>query len=259
MRTVEDQLNSARADVQRSVAQLPGRTADDVRRRHRHRKTTALIASGVVAVAVIAGTNMLLPADTQEMAGSTPTPSPPATSDLTPEEERVVERERVIDALVGDDNEHDLEPITGYGDFSNVEYWYVDWYEVTRLEIQCLHDHGFPVEVIPPGDGISFSNVPSEQMEAADRTFEACQAGLNLPEYAEPTHEQLEQHYYYLLELKECVEAEGYATTDPPSLETFIETGGLWSPYDLVANDLQMGIQEWYALNEACPQNPRNP
>lgn len=43
-----------------------------------------------------------------------------------------------------------MEPITGYGDFSGVEHWHVDWYEVTTLEIQCLRDQGFAVEVIPP-------------------------------------------------------------------------------------------------------------
>lgn len=152
----------------------------------------------------------------------------------------------------------ELEPITGYGDFSSVEYWQIDWYRVVNLEIQCLNDQGFAVEVIPPGDGISFSGVSSEQLEAANRAFWACQAGLNLPEYTEPTHDELEEHYYYLLELSECVEAEGYATTDAPSLDVFIESGGAWSPYDLVANDLQMGITEWYALNVACPQSPRN-
>lgn len=76
---------------------------------------------------------------------------------------------------------------------------------MVRLEIQCLRDQGFAVEVIPPGDGISFSNVPSEQMGAANRTFWACQAGLNLPEFAEPSEDQLEEHYYYLLELRNAL------------------------------------------------------
>lgn len=272
MRTVEDQLNSARADVQGKIAQMPARTADSVIRRHRHRTTAAWVASGVVVVALIVGTSMLLPSDGREMADSPP--SPPATSDLSPSppstttptteeqqqeidqleaEQRAAERQHAIE------DAQDVEPITGYGDFSDFEYFYVNWYEVTRLEMQCLRDQGFAVEAIPPGDGIDFSNVPPEESEAAERTLWACQAGLNLPDPAEPTDEQLAQHYDYLLGVKECVESEGYETTAPPSLETYIETGGLWSPYDLVANDDTIGVREWYALNEACPQNPRNP
>lgn len=273
MRTVEDQLNSARADLQRNVAQMPAKTAEDVRRRYRHRTTAALVASAVVIAAAIVGTSMLLPPDNQEMADPTPTPNPPATSDLTPtppttssltpEEQAAIEKIEAEQAARQRQREtesaqDDVEPITGYGDFSDFEYFHVDWYEVTRLEIQCLRDQGFEVEAIPPGDGINFSNVPPEQHEAAERTLGACQAGLNLPEYVEPTDEQLKEHYNHLLELKECIEAEGYETTTPPSLEAYIRTGGLWSPYDLAANDDTIGMQEWYALNEACPQNSKS-
>lgn len=150
-----------------------------------------------------------------------------------------------------------VEPITGYGDFSNTEYVDVDWYEVTRLQIQCMRDQGFEVEPIPPGDGIDFSNVPPTQHQEAQKTSWACLTGLNLPEPTEPADDQLAEHYDYLLEAKECLEAEGYETGDPPSLDTYIETGGQWSPYNLVAQDDTIGIEEWNALNVACPQIPR--
>jgi hypothetical protein len=49
-----------------------------------------------------------------------------------------------------------IEPITGYGDFSGQEYFYVDWFLVTRLTVQCLQDHGFPVTLVPPVMGSAF-------------------------------------------------------------------------------------------------------
>ncbi len=100
MRTVEDQLSSARADVQRSVAQMPTRAAHTIRRRQQYRKTTALIASGAVVVAVIVGTSLVSPGESQDMAGTPPADSPPATSGLTPEQDQAIE-----DALVGDDSD----------------------------------------------------------------------------------------------------------------------------------------------------------
>ncbi|HZD21987.1 MAG TPA: hypothetical protein VE569_01065 [Acidimicrobiia bacterium] len=271
MRTVEERLDSAQADIRTRVAEMPAKSADDIRRRLRLRRMTALVASGVAVAAVIVGTTMLLPADNQDLAGSTPTPNPPTTggpastttTSLSSENQRELERllaeQRAIEIQRAiESGREDVEPITGYGDFSDFEYFYVDWYEVTRLEIQCLRDQGFAVEAIPPGDGIDFSYVPDVDHPAAERTLWACQAGLNLPDYVEPTNEQLAEHYNYLLEVRQCVEAEGYETTEPPLLETYIDTGGLWSPYDLVANDDTIGIQEWYALNEACPQRPES-
>jgi hypothetical protein len=279
MKTVEDHLDAARADIQKKISQMPAKTADSVRRRHRHRTTAWLVTSGVVIAALIVGTTMLLPSDNREMADSrpTPTPSQPATSEPAPtppstnvlteeqqedleqlEAERRAAQQRVAEMQQEFEDSQNVEPIAGYGDFSDFEYFYVNWYEVTRLQIQCLRDQGFAVEAIPPGDGIDFSNVAPEQSEEAERTLWACLAGLNLPEPTEPTDEQLAEHYNYLIQVKECVESEGYETTEPPSVDTYIATGGLWSPYDLVVHDDTIGMQEWNALNEACPQTPRD-
>ncbi|HJQ96204.1 MAG TPA: hypothetical protein VJ935_10935, partial [Acidimicrobiia bacterium] len=87
MKTLEDQLNSARSDVQRGVAQMPARPAASIRRRQLHRKTTMILASGAIAVAVLVGTSQVFPSENQNLAGTFPADSPPATSGLTPEEQ----------------------------------------------------------------------------------------------------------------------------------------------------------------------------
>lgn len=111
MKTLEDQLDSARADVIRGVAKMPTESASSIRRRQQNRKTITLVASGAIAIALVVGTSQVFPgegqslvgtspADGQDLASTTPADSPPATSGLTPEEEQAIE-----DALVGDDSD----------------------------------------------------------------------------------------------------------------------------------------------------------
>ena len=146
-----------------------------------------------------------------------------------------------------------IEPITGYGDFSGQEYFYVDWFLVTRLTVQCLQDHGFPVTLVPPGDGISFLSVPHSQNQLAQQHLEACHAGLNLPEFEWPSPEQIEVMYRYYVALRECLIAEGYTVSEPPSLDQYIDsfTTGPWSPYENVPGD-----SGWDAIQMKCPQGP---
>jgi hypothetical protein len=75
-----------------------------------------------------------------------------------------------------------VEPILGYGDFSNIAYEDIDWFEVTALTVQCVNDQGYGVTVIPPGDGINKGDVPDEQNRDMQFAMAACRAGLNIPE-----------------------------------------------------------------------------
>jgi hypothetical protein len=153
-----------------------------------------------------------------------------------------------------------LPPITGYGDYSDVDFYDLDVFEVTEAEVACLHDHGFPVTIIPPGDGISFQGISPEQNGEAAATLEACMAGLNLPPYHPPSREVMERQYQQVLELAECLRQEGYDIPQAPSEETWIESWstGTWSPYnDLALPTGQAGQDEWDRLNVACPQQTR--
>ncbi|GEM_PF-2806219 len=147
--------------------------------------------------------------------------------------------------------------ITGYGDFSAFRYHEVDWIQVVRAIVECARDQGMPVEPIPPGDGISFDAVPLEQNELATKIVDACEAGLNLPTYEEPTRDQIARRYEDLLRLKACLEREGYEISDAPTLDSFVDgygstRDGSWNPYD----DLLFTVpyREWLRLNVACPQ-----
>ncbi|MEX2252345.1 MAG: hypothetical protein WD895_09820 [Acidimicrobiia bacterium] len=147
-----------------------------------------------------------------------------------------------------------MAPITGYGDFSNVSSWEVDWIEVTALQAECANDNGIPVRVIPPGDGLTYEEVPLDQHQTARAVVEACLAGLNLPDPVPPSREQMEEVYNALIATKRCLEGEGYTIAPPPALETFIEgyiASGTWHPYNSLPDLPQ---EEWERLNAVCPQ-----
>lgn len=146
-----------------------------------------------------------------------------------------------------------VEPITGYGDFSSSSYWGLDSIEVTALQVECANDHGVPARLLPPGDGYSLDEVDPRQLATARAILDACLAGLNLPSPQAPSEEQLAELYGDLLEVKECLEAEGYTVEPPPSLGLFIESykTGPWHPYNSLPN---LDQAEWERLNDRCPQ-----
>jgi len=147
-----------------------------------------------------------------------------------------------------------LEPISGYGDFSNVEYAEVDWKRVVELQVECANDQGIPVTVMPPGDGISYDQVPRAQHQMASAILRACLDGLNLPPYEELSDQQLADLYDRLIETMHCLEEEGYSIEPPPSVDSFVEEyygEEAWHPYSSVTH---VDMEEWNRLNQVCPQ-----
>ena len=143
--------------------------------------------------------------------------------------------------------------ITGYGDFSGFDYLEVDRFYVTYLEVQCMQDHGFPVELIPPGDGIDFTPVPLDQNLLAQRYFDACAAGLNIPPGREATPEELREKYRIWVEaVIPCLEDLGYTAPELPS-EDYIAENYYVDPYTPYGNVPWDKLPEAYA---ACPTKP---
>jgi hypothetical protein len=145
-----------------------------------------------------------------------------------------------------------FEPIEGYGDFSKIDRFDVDNYEVVRLIARCVRDRGFPVSLTQDGPGLSYELVPPEQAQLEYAVEVACKAGLNLQAYQPVSVEQLEEAYAYEVALAGCLEDQGYSVSDPPSLDSFIDSQGYWSPYSDLPDSALMN----QALNRVCPQNP---
>jgi len=147
-----------------------------------------------------------------------------------------------------------LEPIEGYRDFSSVDPFEIDAYEVNRLWAGCVNDHGFPAQLKPDGLTIDYTGVTDEQQQIAQAVSIACFNGLRLPNTWPPqyTNQQWEKLYSYELALADCVRGQGYDVTDPPSVDVFIDTTGMWSPYDELS--LMGAVQT--QLKQACPPSP---
>jgi len=208
----------------------------------------------VLLLVLLAGCTHGQAASTTEVSAFTRTVTTTAVSSATVTSTTVVESGGSQTPPPGMPSIPVLDPITGYGDFSDESYALVDWFAVTALEVQCANDQGIPVTVMAPGDGIDFRSVALDQQVMASAVVRACEAGLNLPAYEQATKEQLARLYEDLLDTKSCLEAEGYVVDEPPSVDRFVENyyEGVWDPYSSVS--LRVGSEaEWNRVQAACP------
>ncbi|GBE22951.1 MAG TPA: hypothetical protein ENH00_01110 [Actinobacteria bacterium] len=146
-----------------------------------------------------------------------------------------------------------FEPITGYGDFSDVPYFLLDWQLVNQREVACMQDHGFDLVLDADGLGANWANVPQEQNNLALAVAIACHAGLRLPDRVPRTEEQWAELLAYQIALRDCVASLGHDVPEPPSLDQFIESNGNWTAYDMVPN---LVGPAWDELAKTCPQAP---
>lgn len=145
-----------------------------------------------------------------------------------------------------------FEPIAGFGDFSDYDPFEEGDRPVNDAVFACVRAQGFPVQQTGSG-GVDFSGVTEEQNQIAFAVLIACKVGLNEPPPEPLNVEQLTEVYAYRLELADCVSGRGYDVGDPPSLDRFLEGGGVWSPYPSFSGEGPAAIA---SLERACPQSP---
>jgi len=140
-------------------------------------------------------------------------------------------------------------------DVELVEFVDMDQWPISQAE--CSTEMGFPATVV---DGGVRRQVLENQEEAAAIAGYVCHVMYQLdPRFTVPLDdEQLETLYaYFVGELSECLESEGYSLGDAPSLSTFSDTyytEQSWSPY---ADIIKAGAPDDFSdLEKACPQIP---
>lgn len=116
----------------------------------------------------------------------------------------------------------------------------------------CLADEGSAAFLRKPLGGFEGLNVTPFD-EAAMTTC----VGASFERWPNPPQPTSAADYevlydLYLLEV-ECLRDLGIAI-DPPSLETYIDGDGFWTPYDDVPPP--GSAQDWEAVNQTCPQDP---
>lgn len=123
---------------------------------------------------------------------------------------------------------------------------------------ECLRSEGFEATVHQDG-GIRLGPIPREQNEAQALAYFSCAVSYPVdPRYSVPLNEsQLAYLYrYYVQRLVPCLEAEGYAISNPPTWQRFLETYGATSPWSPYSDVLENVEQRWIVINELCPQHP---
>jgi hypothetical protein len=122
------------------------------------------------------------------------------------------------------------------------------WYsmaEKAELKVACILERGFRAEVY---EGIGVMVHYDGQEEAVERAVAECSDDVDA-RYPDPPLLSDRESYDAFLEAAECLEAEGVTVSDPPTFETWVESGRTWSPFSDIGLD-----DDFWALHRKCPQ-----
>lgn len=118
---------------------------------------------------------------------------------------------------------------------------------------KCMQDRGWDVRY-DPRDGSIGSEYATDQFDLFQADYEECVMS-RMPEakaIETMTDDELADGYHKQVEYAACIESEGYAVDEPPSLEAYIDqmrAGTMtWDPFPA-----DVSQSEYYALHEACP------
>lgn len=101
----------------------------------------------------------------------------------------------------------------------------------------CMRGLGWQAEAVGPPDNtwrVVYDIAPEQDSEFREATRE-CDELIGYAGPLEFSTEQLETMYERGLEIKECLEGEGYDISEPHSLEVFVDSNAGWNPYNDVA------------------------
>lgn len=121
--------------------------------------------------------------------------------------------------------------------------------------MDCLRKAGIDAEIDPALGGV-VATYSDEQAESYLLSKEQCEKKLKaagiLKDPPPVTKATLEADYKKKLAMQKCLEKEGYPPGETPSKAAFVDSQGMWSPYQNVPR--HVGKVEWERLNHACPQ-----
>lgn len=118
----------------------------------------------------------------------------------------------------------------------------------------CVADAGFEASLLP--DLTLKVQRPSSQPKPANQILKECEnkliaAGRYPPPPAPPTRAELDAQYAALLDLKTCLEKQGFTITEPVSIDQFVKTkGAAWHPY----SSLPTTPGAFARAEKTCPQ-----
>ncbi len=130
--------------------------------------------------------------------------------------------------------------------------------EWANTQVDCLRGEGFDVQLTQDGQGVEAASSMDEALFEASRLARyICQLAYPVAQkYMEPlSEERLQVLYdYRVIDLVRCLESEGHSGwSSPPSRQVFVESGGLWSPFEGLDT---LTAEQYGAIAKECPQTP---
>jgi hypothetical protein len=111
--------------------------------------------------------------------------------------------------------------------------------EHVNYMVSCIESAGFAVEVDVSAGAISAA--PNQgQVDRFRDVFGACEEaafeyGL-IARFADPTPERLQLQFEAFLLTHQCLEENGFATSEPPSMDVYMDSkGAIWHPYEALS------------------------
>lgn len=138
--------------------------------------------------------------------------------------------------------------------------------EQAEAVAECAADEGVFVEVAN-GGGVQWK-APDGQEEIYRKVVRQCndkvaeRFGITTGE--EPTRQDMEEWYKALLWTYECMKDHGYHTSEPPSVDVYVDSGGaVWHPYTAIMTGdggamgpgIAFNDENFRELENTCPQD----
>jgi len=121
----------------------------------------------------------------------------------------------------------------------------------------CLQDKGYPAQVTADGGIAVDGNFDPSRLRADNRAcIEAVDPARLLPP-APLTRDQLLEFYRYVVAETECMRQAGYAVSDPPPFQVWVDSDRAFDPFgDLRARGIDFDHAD-FVRRQAVPERPK--
>lgn len=113
---------------------------------------------------------------------------------------------------------------------------------------ECMRDAGWSGVDSDEGMIFSFRDDQRSQFDSSDADC-LLQGGLDTGVPREVSDEDRREGYESLLVMRDCLLANGFDIPSPPSIQSYLDEGGVWSPFMALE-----GEQQFHEAEAACPQ-----
>ncbi|GMQ94888.1 MAG: hypothetical protein BMS9Abin12_2405 [Acidimicrobiia bacterium] len=115
-----------------------------------------------------------------------------------------------------------VEPITGYGDYTDIAFDDIDFAEADKQIVACMIDNDIPAVVgtrFGPYHSIDLEAITEDDIPEAQEILARCRIGLNLPVRPDPDEAWHREQYDTYVELHACFADLGYEIDPAPAYE----------------------------------------